>query len=194
MNLVQTLRSAALSIGLLPCGLSACVTVPTAQSQLPAKSAQPTENTSAAPDSGRQSVTLPAELIGVWSSDDADGRAQCDRYRALPADIGGSDDGWISLIGSLVITPNMIHQYSEYGEGSFNAVRGVETLGAGDWKVTVQVGLDTIPAEGGQSDTDTYRLILQSDRLMLESGAPAEKHASVYFRCGDIRRDVYQVE
>lgn len=194
MDLVQTLRSAALSFGLLPWGLSACGTVPAAQSQSPARPAQPAETGSAAPDSERQSLTLPAQLIGVWSSDDADGRAQCDRYRALPADIGGSDDGWISLIGSVVITPSMIHQYSEYGEGNFYAVRGIETLGVGGWKVVVQVGIDTIPADEDQSDTDTYRLKLQQERLSLEPEAPAEDHASVYFRCGDIRRDVYQVE
>lgn len=194
MNLVQTLRSAALSFGLLPWGLSACGTVPAGQSQPPAGPAQPAETASAAAHSARQLATLPAELIGVWSSDGADGRAQCDRYRALPADVGESDDGWISLVGSVVITPYMFHQYSEYGEGNFNAVRGVQTLGPGNWKVAVQVGIDTMPADEDQSDADTYRLKLQQGRLSLKSETSAEGRASVYFRCGDIRRDVYQVE
>ncbi len=194
MNLVQRRWSAALSFGLMPWGLSACGAAPLAQSQSAATTAQPAETASAAPDLERQLATLPAELIGVWSNDHADGRAQCDRYRALPVDIGESDDGSISLIGSVVITPRMIHQYSEYGEGNFNAVRTIETLGPGDWTVAVQVGIDTVPTDQDQSGTNTYRLKLRQGRLSLKSEAPAEGRASVYFRCGDIRRDVYQGE
>ena len=102
--------------------------------------------------------------------------------------------GWISLVGSVVITPYMFHQYSEYGEGNLQPVRGVQTLGPGNWKVAVQVGIDTMPADEDQSDADTYRLKLQQGRLSLKSETSAEGRASVYFRCGDIRRDVYQVE
>jgi hypothetical protein len=192
MRSIPALQRAALVSGLLPWVISSCGVMSAAQSRSVQSSAKPAQ--AAAPDSKRQFVTVPAELIGVWSSDDADGRAQCNRYRALPADIGESDEGWVSLVGSIVITPSLIHQYSEYGEGNFYAVRGIEALGGGNWRVAVQVGIDTMPTDEGQPDTNTYRLKLKQARLRWESEAPAGAYASAYFRCGDIRRDVYQVE
>lgn len=140
-------------------------------------------------------ANLPTELIGVWSRDDAGGRAQCDRYRALPADAGGSDEGSISLIGSLVITPTMIHEYSEYGEGNFNAVKAIESLRDGSsWRVKVQVGIDTIPVDEDRSEMDPYRLELQQGKLTWAPEASHDERASTYFKCGEIRRDIYRTE
>jgi hypothetical protein len=187
MNLMAVLRSAAF-IAATASLLSSCGTTLAQQSSQAAAS---TVATRAAAKVESPAVTLPTELIGVWSSDDADGRAQCDRYRALPADVSESDDG-TSLIGSVVITPSMIHQYSEYGEGNFYAVRGVETLGVGIRKVVVQLGIDAIPTAEDRSRIETHRLEVRQGKLSWESEAPTEDRA--YFRCGDIRRDVYQVE
>lgn len=188
MNLTQALPRR-VAVSAVVCLLSACGTIAAEQSSHPATSATAAGVTDTVE---YPSATLPAELIGVWSGDDADGRAQCARYRALPAHVGESDEGSASLIGSVVITTGMIHQYSEYGEGNFYAVRGVEALGAGIWKVVVQLGTDAMPTAGDQSERETHRLEVRQDRLSWKPHAPAEDLA--YFRCGDIRRDVYQVE
>jgi hypothetical protein len=188
VNLTQALPRR-VAVSAVVCLLSACGTIAAEQSSHPTTSAAAT---GVADKLEYPPATLPAELIGVWSSDDADGRAQCARYRALPADVGESDEGSTSLIGSVVITASMIHQYSEYGEGNFYAVRGVEALGTGIWKVVVQLGTDTVPTDGGQPERETHRLEVRQDRLSWEPHASAEDLA--YFRCGDIRRDVYQVE
>lgn len=187
MNLTLALPRRVL-VSAVACLLSACGTTAAEQSSHPTSSGAAT---GVAAKADHPSTNLPAELAGVWSSDDADGRAQCDRYRALPADVGESDEGSTSLIGSVVITPSMIHRYSEYGEGNFYAVRGVESLGAGIWKVTVQLGIDAMPSAEDRSEMETHRLEVRQGRLNWEP-QPAEDR--VYFRCGDIRRDVYRIE
>lgn len=110
-------------------------------------------------------VALPAAAHGVWYRDDAAGHAQCGRYRALPAAVGETDDGWMSLVGSVVITPRLVHEYSEYGEGDFHAVREIERVGEGSWRVRVEVGVDSIPADDADTGAEAYLLELQQDRL-----------------------------
>ena len=188
MNLTQALPRR-IVVSAVVCLLSACGMIAAEQSSHPTTSAAAT---GVADKVEYPPATLPEELIGVWSGDDADGRAQCARYRALPADVGESDEGLTSLIGSVVITASMIHQYSEYGEGNFYAVRGVEALGTGIWKVVVQLGTDTMPTAEDHAERETHRLEVRQDRLNWKPQISGEDRT--YFRCGDIRRDAYQVE
>lgn len=152
------------------------------------------EVSSVAPGADQQPAILPFELVGVWSRDDSGGRAQCDRFRALPANIVESDQGWISMIGSLVITTGLIHAFSEYGEGNFYSVEGVENSGSGLWKVQVRVGIDTMPSDATEAEVKNYRLQLQQERLSWEPENVAKEGSSTYFRCGDVRRDVYRID
>ena len=154
----------------------------------------PVETHAAPIASSTRSVVLPAVLHGVWYQDDAAGRAQCDRYRALPENIGETDDGWISLVASVVITPRLVHEYSEYGEGNFNAVRDVESVGDGSWRVKVEVGIDYMPADDADTGVEAYLLELKQGRLGWSPYEVTRGHASSYFRCGDVRTDLYQVE
>lgn len=185
--------SALLLVALAACGPTRATTGP-ATAQAPV----------ASPGSPRPSAALPAGLPGVWFRDDPGGHAQCERYRALPADAGksgeggpdegGADEAWMSMVGSLVITPGLIHAFSEYGEGNFNVVREIESEGDGRWRVEVQVGIDAMPVDGEPAETDSYRMELHRGRLgwgPLDAGGA---HASTFFRCGDVRGDVYRVD
>lgn len=140
-----------------------------------------------------QPAALPPEVHGVWHRDDAAGRVQCDRYLALPEDIDENDendDGWISMVGSIVITPMLIHEYAEYGEGNFNLVKEIADLGDGSWLVGVHVGIDFIPAADDNFGADTYRLDLQQQTLRWEPRRFVGEHEPGYFRCGDLRADL----
>lgn len=191
-HMAQREKKSLLAIAaILMTSLAACSATQVAQSMQPTQPAPP-EAPSALHDAPRQSATLPAELLGVWSRDDADGRAQCDRYRALPADIGESDEGWISLVGSLIITPNMIHEFSEYGEGNFNMIKEVEKAGDDLWVVKVKVGIDHMPVDD-QIETYAYQIRLHQERLGWGSLEAGEEYALTFLRCGDVRADVYQI-
>ena len=96
------------------------------------------------------------------------------------------------MVGSIVITPRLIHEYSEYGEGNFNEVREIASLGDGSWRVKVQVGIDSMPAD--DAHFEAYLLELQQERLSWEPYKADEESPSSYFRCGDVRTDLYQVE
>ncbi|MGY1531266.1 hypothetical protein [Luteimonas sp. A649] len=137
-----------------------------------------------------QPVALPTAVHGVWHRHDVAGRAQCERYLALPEDIGETDEGWMSMVGSIVITPTLIHEHSEYGEGNFNVVKEIADLGDGSWLVSVQVGFDFIPAADDDLGVDTYRLDLQQRILRWEPRRFEGEHEPGYFRCGDLRADL----
>ena len=95
------------------------------------------------------------------------------------------------MIGSIVITPRLIHEYSEYGEGNFNALREIASLGDGVWQVEVLVGIDFIPTDDDDSGTDAYLLELRQERLRWEPRRANRECSWDYFRCGDVRADLY---
>ncbi|MEP6907601.1 MAG: hypothetical protein ABI858_06420 [Pseudoxanthomonas sp.] len=72
---------------------------------------------------------LPNELTGVWHRDDEGGRENCRSYRDAKPNNELIDDQHY-LIGSLIITRNLVHAYSEYGEGNFYAVKRVRKTGS----------------------------------------------------------------
>lgn len=98
------------------------------------------------------------------------------------------------MVGSMVITPRLIHEYSEYGEGNFNVVREIASLGDGSWRVKVQVGIDSMPADDAGIEVEAHLLELKQERLSWERYKADEENPSSYFRCGDVRTDLYQVE
>lgn len=155
-------------------------------------------------------VALPREALGVWSTDDAEGRRRCETYRSLPATLpdDAHDAASAALVGSLVITPTLVHAYSEYGEGDFHAPHRVRRLGPDRWKVESVVGVDAMPsaaadsAEGDRPFRTTHVLRLAGSRLSWRESTssdhrpsdPAPTAADAYFRCGDVRNDLYRTE
>lgn len=128
---------------------------------------------------------LPKALRGVWYPDDATGHAQCERYLGASPQVG--DEESIAMIGSLVVTPSLVHEYADYGEGTFFAVRTINRNGDA-WKLEVAVGIDTIPTVEPDQDFDLYRLELAQDKLIWEPWDKALQ-SQPHFRCGDIRPD-----
>lgn len=161
-----------------------------------ASSSAPTDSTLTPPESSpqSQSAMLPTMLLGIWFRDDAEGRTKCDRYRSLPESIEKSDEAWISMIGSIVITPRLIHEYAEYGEGNFYSVRDVESLSDRSWQVEASGGIDSMPDEDIPAELETHQLELEQGRLRLDMHQSRADHTSTYFRCGSVRNDLYQTE
>ena len=132
-----------------------------------------------------RSDELPETLRGVWYRDDPTGHAQCERYRSASPQV--TDEESVAMIGSLVITPSLVHEYADYGEGTFFAVRAVNRSGDA-WQIEATVGTDTIPAVEPDQDSDLYRLELAQDKLLWEPwDDPLQSQP--YFRCGDVRPD-----
>lgn len=132
---------------------------------------------------------LPETLRGVWYRDDPEGASSCDRFRAVPSGAGGTDEAMIALIGSLVVTSNLIHEYAEYGEGNFHVVESVEPANEGAWQVRTWLGIDAIPQEPSAGRRVVSQLALQSGKLHWRSSAHLGQATSTYFRCGDVRSD-----
>ena len=137
---------------------------------------------------------LPVQLHGVWMTDDAEGRGQCQRYRAVPTPPADPDQLPYAMLGSLVVTPGLLHEYAEYGEGNFYQVRSVHLQGPGVWRVEAAFGADTLPSDDDPAaQVDGYQLELDQGRLRFTGWAPAGDpgaRGSAYVRCGDLRADV----
>lgn len=134
-----------------------------------------------------QANELPDQLLGLWHRDDPPGRAQCERYRAIPVATGESDERSIAMIGSLVIAPRLIHEYAEYGEGAYNVVTGVTQVDDSTWRVEVEIGIDSMPSGHGVADLDIYRLVLTQHRLGWSPWTGHEESSPLYFRCDAVR-------
>lgn len=130
-------------------------------------------------------VRLPAALLGVWYPDDAQGASACERYRTLSRGQQESDDGTVVLVGSLVVTPNLIHAFSEYGEGDFHLVERVQPGGRDAWRITASVGIDAMPDDASTDARVLSRMSLPAGKLHWQS--PADRaSSSPYVRC-DVR-------
>lgn len=131
---------------------------------------------------------LPQALIGVWYPEGAEGMSQCERYRALPENSAYIDATVVSLVGSLIVRPNLIHAVAEYGEGNFYVVAGVEPKSPGVWRVATHLGIDALPPDTSRDTPNTSLISLQAERLRWQ---PTASHggAPAYFRCGAVRDD-----
>lgn len=126
--------------------------------------------------------SLPEALLGVWYPDDKKGASKCGQYRALSDVPQGSDDVTVALVGSLVVTPRLIHAYSEYGEGDFHVVERVEPEGRDAWRITASVGIDAMPDDASADVRVLSRLSVHAGKLQWRS--PADRaRSSTYVRC-----------
>jgi hypothetical protein len=137
------------------------------------------------------STRLPDTLIGVWYPDDAEGVANCGRYRALSSAPEARDEAIVVLVGSVVVTLDLIHVFSEYGEGDFHVVERVEAESSNTWRITTWLGIDSPPDEQSGEGRVVSRLSLHRGKLRWQSSVQAGSSSSSYFRCAAVREDIH---
>lgn len=130
----------------------------------------------------------PDAVQGVWMADDADGRAQCERYRAV-AGVEG-DDRINQLVGAEVVSPQAWHSFAEYGEGNFYFIRDTAKIGPQAWRFTAAVGIDTAVDDGDLSQA-TFRARIEGRQMIwvFESfdGTPVDSwDEQRLFRCAPL--------
>lgn len=110
-------------------------------------------------------VAVPESLHGLWVSDDRDGQAQCDHYRALtdPWENEGS-----AMVGMLVVRSDYLHEFSEYGEGTFYQFQQLGQHSPGRWQASAWIGIDQLP-EPGEAPPVELRLQLDGKQLRVET-------------------------
>lgn len=181
MNRICTSRAAMLLAMLSLCGLS------TAPGKAMAEEVTAPQHIRSGTER-QASSTMPDALLGVWHSNDAYGRRSCDAYRNAGSSIDTEEESY-SLIGSLVITKDLVHAYAEYGEGDYHAVKHVAAIGNRAWRVKVLVSADTMPDEGSFSKKDSMVFMIDSGLLSVKGEARQLQSIwseSRYFRCGDV--------
>ena len=142
----------------------------------------------------RQQVlpVMPAALIGVWHSNDRDGRLACEAYRKIESASAITEET-NGLVGGLMITSHLVHAYSDYGEGNFYLVKRVVGLGNQQWEVDTLVGIDSMPSEGVSDFKGTFRFDVVSGLLSMTEVGAAEgtAQASNFFKCGKVLDGMY---
>ena len=135
-------------------------------------------------------TTVPSPLEGVWYIDDADGRASCRKY--LITDAAAIErTGQDPLVGAVVISRQMVHRYSEYGEGDFFVVSKASKNGENAWTLSGQVFVDSLPGEGEHAAESSERFELSNSGAFMSSSEAAGQRL---FRCGSVRSDLYGAE
>ena len=97
----------------------------------------------------------------------------------------------MALVGSLVVTPHLIHVFAEYGEGDFHVVERVDPEDGSTWRVDARLGIDALPDERASEDRVVSRLSLRDGKLRWESPARAGNASSTYFRCDSVKPDIH---
>lgn len=144
-----------------------------------------------APEKSTVATRLPDALTGVWYPDDTEGAASCGRYRELLGTNGRLEETVMVLVGSLVLTPDLIHVVAEYGEGDFHVIEGVEAEDSGEWRVAARLGIDAMPHEEAGENHAISRLSLHDGKLRWESPARAGNASSTYFRCDSVKPNIH---
>jgi hypothetical protein len=114
-----------------------------------------------------QQVAFPLALRGIWYSDDAAGKAQCKSYLAV--DKSNSERVLGTLVGAVVIDRSIMHDYAEYGEGNFYALRRLKASGRNGWFAGAATGIDAEP-EASQPEDQSFKLQLAKGRLTASQG------------------------
>lgn len=137
--------------------------------------------------------TLPSSLFGIWYENNADGKRSCKAYIKIKSS-KDTDAVSASLVGSLIITAKLVHDYSDYGEGDFYAVKNVAKLGSHGWKVNTLVSVDTMPSDNGyDSGAETLNLVVESGVLVVTiEGWKDQRNSQGYFRCSEVSKGMHR--
>ncbi len=148
---------------------------------------------------------IPEVLHGVWYPDTDEGRADCRAYRIVTPKQFKQGPGGSPLIGATIIFGRFVHQFAEYGEGTFYAIRDVRPLSDAQWRIHSRISIDSHPGIDAPDDpSDQFSvdgLALRKDRLSWYpdqsptatalTGKPDEP---ALVRCGPVRPEIYSVE
>jgi hypothetical protein len=140
---------------------------------------------------GSSPAKMPKPLLGVWHENSVEGRRQCERYRRLGPKQQPVDEAADPLVGAVVITDQMVHTYSEYGEGDFFSIQNVQLLSRGEWRVRSLVYIDTMPTDDqlGSESIDRFSLHKGTLRWTRDDQSDHERaKLSGFFRCGPVRK------
>jgi hypothetical protein len=143
-------------------------------------------------------TSYPPETMGVWFVDNPEGRQQCRDYKKI---LKTSKSDWdvISghLVDSTVISPRLIHEYSEYGEGNFYLAYSPATrTGRQSWRMAAWLGIDAI-ADGPDAKPVDVTMKLKDGRLHLRyqdqhsDNANSGAHSALR-RCADVPEGMYR--
>ncbi|MEG3791426.1 hypothetical protein V1318_14960 [Lysobacter sp. CCNWLW3] len=144
--------------------------------------------THAAPGQGQGIV--PDALRGVWYADDAEGQAACRTYLSIDAatvERTGSDP----LVGAVVVTRQMVHRYSEYGEGNFFRIGRARKDPGGAWVLSGQMFIDVFPGNDAEGIDHVERFELTQNGRSFSSSDAAGRS---FFKCGEVRSDLYSAQ
>jgi hypothetical protein len=142
----------------------------------------------AGPVAAKTAPTMPIQVRGIWMTDNAEGRSQCQRYlKAVRTDNGEASP---NLVGSEVISAKGLHSYAEYGEGNFYAPTRITILGRQTWRVNTALGIDG-PPEPKESGRAVFTLSIIGGKLAFRMESVNNKPVSgktkrQYFRCADV--------
>ena len=137
---------------------------------------------------------VPKQFMGIWYRDDPHARGQCDKYHRARSRQVDPDEGSIAMIGSIVVTPGLIHAYAEYGEGNYNAVRHVARVAESVWRVDVEISLDVMPSGDRYDIPETFRLEMTPNGMIWTPWHALDQSPTLYFRCGAVRDDLYGLD
>jgi hypothetical protein len=138
-------------------------------------------------------ISYPMAIQGIWMSDDAAGKSQCREY--LAAFKENPDEASNFLVGAEIVSGNMWHSYSEYGEGNFYSLRALTKTGKQSWRASAGLGLDTLVAAPDSAPVIVTMRIEKRKLIALIEGtvgnASENGKASTYFRCRNVPRSLY---
>jgi hypothetical protein len=132
---------------------------------------------------------FPVPLRGVWYADDAAGKAQCQGYLAV--DKSNAEQVSATLVGAVIIDRSTMHDYAEYGEGNFYALRRLKASGRNRWFADAATGIDA-PPEASAREDESFTLQLARGRLMASQtpippcATRTNKIAYKLARCADL--------
>jgi hypothetical protein len=138
-------------------------------------------------------ISYPMAVQGIWMSDDAAGKVQCREY--LAAFKENPDEASNFLVGAEIVSGNMWHSYSEYGEGNFYSLRALTKTGKQSWRASAGLGLDTSAASPDSGPVIVKMQIEKRKLIAVIEGtvgnASENNKASSYFRCRNVPRSLY---
>ena len=138
-------------------------------------------------------ITYPKAVQGIWMNDDAAGKVQCREYlTAFKADPSEAKD---FLVGAEIVSGNMWHSFSEYGEGNFYALRTLTKTGKQSWNASTGLTLDTSVAS---PDSAPVIVTMRIEKRKLFSlikaavvNASEDGTTNRHFRCRNVPRSFY---
>jgi hypothetical protein len=95
-----------------------------------------------------------------------------------------------------VVSGNIWHSYSEYGEGNFYALRSLTTLGKQHWRVFAAIGIDEIP-DSGSNQIVAFDIQIRKEKLIWHLDPEGDGVRSVIrkdrlARCSSVPKRAYR--